>query len=211
VDGKVTFNGERVSYKAIYDLHEIGDTVTFDVLRNGKEQRVEIKIAKAKPFANPAVFYGERPRFITFAGLVFTALTRNYLQTWGNKWYLKSPFLIRFLQYYKPFLSDLDHQSEIVVLAQTLPHPVNTYANEHQHNVLIKVNAQNFANLEELSKLLTEATGEFVRFDFYENNVPLVLPLAQARAAQKAIEAAYQVDPDQWLKGREVDGAVKSL
>lgn len=72
--------------------------------------------------------------------------------------------------------------------------------------VLIRVNGKKVQSLDDLARALDQATGPHLVFEFWQEKVPLVLPLAASRAADKDITALYKIPLSRWL-GADEDGA----
>ena len=96
-DGKIEFYGERVSMQTIIDMKMQGEKITYKVFRNEKTISVTTELSTDVPSYDPGHYYGRYPRFFVYAGLVFNMLSREYLQTWGNKWYTDAPFSLLYL------------------------------------------------------------------------------------------------------------------
>ena len=207
-DGTVEFKGERVDFQAIYDLKQINENITFTILRAGEEKVVTTKIAAAQPYPFPENWYAEKPRYLVYSGLVFTALTINYLKTWGGKWYMNAPFFLRYVFYHFPFYEQYQNNREFVVLSARLPHAINAYVSSQQHAVVKMVDNKPVYRIEDMAKYFSESEGEFIRIDFHADVEPIVLPREQAQQVNEEINRRYGVHPDRWFKSGENDGAI---
>src|SRR5262249_33776837 len=127
LDGRIVFQGERIDFEILYDLRQIGDTVDFYVQRGDKKMHVPVKITRSSPAYSRSNIYARYPKYFVFAGLVFTTLSRNLLQTWGKQWYTKAPTPLRFLHRFALYTEPFDRDEDIIVFLSRLPHPVNRY------------------------------------------------------------------------------------
>jgi S1-C subfamily serine protease len=208
VDGKITFQGERVDFRTIYDLKQLGETASFELIREGAKKKVSFRLDKLKPHHDAVNVYAKNPRFFVYGGLVYTTLSRSYLRTWGEKWYREAPLLLRFLDAYAPMADDFADMDEFIVLAKRLPDAVNQHASGNQYGILTRVNGQPVRSIESLISLVEKAAGPFLLFEFFGSNEPLVLSVEDVRKRNPLILAKYGVTPDRWLAGPEVDGAL---
>lgn len=210
VDGKVSFQGERVDFRTLFDLKQIGDTIRFKIARESKVQEVTLTVAKSRPHHESRNVYEKHARFVVHGGLVFTALTRSYLKTWGERWFRDAPLLLRFLNSYSQYEPEFNVMRDVVVLAKRLPDDVNTYVSGNIYGVVSEVNGRKITSLDELPSALGAGSGEFIVVKFFGSDDPLVLDRARINAANAAINERYGVFPDRWLHGPEDDGALRT-
>jgi S1-C subfamily serine protease len=120
-NGTVQFMGKhRTRYDVVLGSRYIGDKVKLDIKRGGKTKTVELTLAKWQPLV-PRSRYDQPPQYLVYGGLVFQALTRDYLTTW-DKWWNKAPK--EFLNYY--YLGyRTPEQHEVVILTQILADDIN--------------------------------------------------------------------------------------
>lgn len=207
VDGKIVAFGERISFRANYDLKQRGDKVRFNVLRDGKRIDVVVKLDAKGPLYDPGQRFTLRPRFFVYAGLVFSALTRNYLQDWGRGWYYDAPLILRYLHNYAALIPGFESRRDIIVLSERLPHPVNTYAGPYMEEVLEKINGQPVDSVEDIPKIISGAKDEFLTFEFWKQKTPFVMARTAAEEANDAIRAQYRLPLREWFGGDDDDGA----
>lgn len=207
VDGKLKMYNERLSFRAHYDLKQVGDIIRFRILRRGERQLVALPLKAQAPFYEPGETYELKPRFLVFAGHVFTALSRSYLKVWGPNWTYDAPLILRYIQTYFAVLDEVRSKRDIIVLSDRLPHAVNSYAGPYFEEVLMRVNDRDVGSLDQLAQIFAAAEGDHLVFRFFKNNVPYVIDLGAARAAHPKILAQYKVPFDHWFKPEIVDGA----
>lgn len=208
VDGKVSFQGERVDFRSLFDLKQIGDSIAFKVSRQGEVQTIRLRIAPAREHHRPAYLYAKHPRYFVWGGLVFTALSRSLLRTWGARWYRDAPLLLRFLDTYSTYEPRAESMSDIIVLMKRLPDAVNTYATGNIAGVVTTVDDLPINSLSQLVERLELGQGEYARIAFWGSHDPLVLSRLQVAKRNPAILKRYGVVPDRWLAGPEIDGAI---
>jgi S1-C subfamily serine protease len=208
VDGKLDFQGERVDFRGVYDLKQIGDTAVFKVARAGQRLAVEVPVTVARSHHRPDHVYAQHARFFVYGGLVFTTLSRSYLRTWGDRWFRDAPLLLRYLDFYAPYEAEMAKTADVIVLAKRLPDTVNAYATSNMFGVVRSVDGNTVESLPELISALENGTGTYAIISFMGSNDPIVLERAAVKGRNAAINAKYGVVPDRWLAGPEVDGAL---
>ncbi len=208
VDGKVNFQGERVDFRTVFDLKQIGDVVLFKIARAGVSQKIEVKVDKVRPHSEPEYIYAKHSKYLVHGGLVFTALSRSYLRSWGERWYKDAPLLLRFLDSYSRFEEETRDSADIIVLAKRLPDAVNAYATTNLYGVVTAVDGKIVHSLAELASALEDGKDPFEVIDFMGAPEPIVLARDKVKARNVAINTKYGVIPDRWLAGPEDDGAI---
>lgn len=207
VDGKLSLFNERLSLRALYDLKQVGDEVEFFVLRKGEKKTIKVPLKAQGQFYDPGETYEIRPRFMVFAGHVFTSLSRSYLQGWGRGWGSEAPMLLRYIHSYFPLIEDFKKSRDVIVLADRLPHAVNTHAGPYIEEVLEGVNGHKVSSLEELAEVIEKDNSEFLVFKFWKKPLPYVINGKKARAADAEINSQYKLPLNKWLGDRSNDGA----
>lgn len=198
-DGKVSFEGDRLSFKAIYDLKLVGEFVKLELMRQKTRKTIKVKVPPNKPHVVKDSLYTHYPRYYVYAGLVFMALSRDYMERWGRNWYTDAPLLQRFLYMRSDYEPEFLDNRDIIVLADRLPDPFNAYADNYLQGVLLRVNGQPVKSLETLQETVEKDAGPFLTLEFYRPKAPLVFKTAEAKAKNASIRATYGVTRDYWL------------
>lgn len=192
-DGSVELDSESVELAEIVERKFLGDSVRMSILRDGQTQMLEMKL---KPFPSgiAANSYREKPRFVTFAGLVFQPVDQDFMKAFNP-----SDMRLRFL--FNTFLSDHIYRErpELVVLSSVLPDAVNTYASDFRFSILDEINGKKIHRLQDVAAALTE-TADFYVFRFLGEGRPLVLERAAVEAATPRILQRYNVSKTQYLQ-----------
>ncbi len=206
VDGKIRYKGERIDFLVVYDLAQIGDEITIDVVRDQKRIVQKLRVQKPLVTYDPSNRYQHAAKYYIFGGLVFTELSRDYLKTWGSRWYYDAPIGLRYLHHYYPVESELEDSEDIIVLADRLPHIQNRQAVDFLESVLVQVNGQSIRSMAELVMLVEQSEDEYLVFDFLHQDQPLVLNRRKIQSQHQQILSNYKVEHDRWLDGRR-DGS----
>lgn len=207
IDGKIVLHNERISLRALWDLKQLGDRVKAEILRDGKRQQVQFVLTPKGPYYDPGLKYWLRPRFTIVGGLVFSTLSRNYLQEWGKAWFYDAPLMLRHAQYFSTDIPALASKRDIVILSERLAHPVNTYAGPFMESILMKVNGQPVNAVEDIPKIIADQDGDYLIFEFLDQKTPLVLERAAVQEADPNIMQQYQVSLASWFGQESDDGA----
>jgi S1-C subfamily serine protease len=192
-DGSVVLDGNTVEFGELVERRQWGERIGFDVSRSGTVQRVEV------PLRNPAdpfcyrMLYDEAPEYHIMAGLVFMPVTRNLLGSIGSDLENRAVHNLFFLAAFAKLDGLARGRTQFVVLANRLPHTVNTYDEGFRYQVVTEANGRTIGALRDLVAALQQPTNGFhvVRFEGSEN--PLVLDAAQVREADDQIRRRYEI------------------
>lgn len=195
-DGTVAFRPkERTNMNYYVQVHQLGDWMELDILRERKVEKVRLKLDLSVGVNQlvPLERYDVRPTYYIYGGLIFSPLTVNYLKTWGATWFAAAPKnLVSTFQFDQ--LSQVGE--EVVVLTRVLPAEVNKgYHNSGDYRIA-KVNGQKINNLKDLVRIVAESRDQpFVTFaDRW--GAMLVLDRQAAEAANQEILDKYRIKED---------------
>jgi S1-C subfamily serine protease len=142
---------EYISYWYYIDQRQIGDTITFDILRDGEASKVSIKLENGYEEYRlvPYEQYDKPPTYFIYGGLVFMPMTTNYLleSNWSPE------------QAYQP---SSEEQHEVVVMTQVLADSVNRGYHNLTDIIISKVNGQSFATLEQFYELVMNSKEPYL-------------------------------------------------
>ena len=192
-DGRVFYEGERVDFKVYYDFKQVGELVSFEVMREGKTVDVLVKAAVGSGHYSSARIFPDRSDYIVYGGLVFEALSRNYLENWGDDWYEKAPISLRYLERFLEYEPGFQKGGPPAVLVARLPHAVNAYVDIPLGSVVARVNGKAVATLSDMQQQLATADSQFVVIEFWDTSNVVVLERAAVQAANQAIAKTYRV------------------
>ncbi len=185
-DGLVELEGERVILAEVAERKFKGDTVKFDILRDGKPMKEEVTFKVPFPYTHQANSYVP-PRYVMNAGLLFQPLNRNLMATYQ----FQNP---RVMYFFTHFVDDelYKDRDEAIVLTTLLPDPINTYLEEFREGIVETVNGKAIRNLKELSEAFEQKAEQLV-IGFEGTGRPLVLNAADGEAARERIRKRYNV------------------
>ncbi|MFY7929196.1 MAG: PDZ domain-containing protein, partial [Oligoflexus sp.] len=206
-DGKVQMYAERLDFRVVYDLKQVGETVQLDLLRKGQRSTIRVPLRAQAPEYDSGKSYQLRPRFLVYAGLVFTVLQRDYLELWGRNWTVEAPLTLRYAHVFAPLIAAFQDRRDVIVLADRLPHAINTFAGSYTDEILLSVNGEEVRSLEDLASKLDSNQEDFLLFRFWERDIPLVLRQAAAKEADSHILKRYNIPSARWFGSKADDGA----
>ena len=186
---------ERLSFEYLIADKAVGESAMFDVWRDGKEQRLEVKTRnfQAGDMLVPYHQFERQPEYIVTAGFVIQKLTRPYLRLWGKSWSGRvSPHLYH---YYRDLAFEPnDRRHDIVILSYVLPADINLGYRNLRQLVVAKVNGRDITCLGDV--LEAQRLDPDARFDIIElenANPIIVIPRDQLKEADQAIARNYGI------------------
>lgn len=207
-DGRIVFQGERVDFRTVFDLKQMGEKALFRLNRSGMIRDVLVPIQQDAPHPESQNVYARHPKYLVYGGLVFTSLSRSLLRTWGDKWYKDAPQLLRYLDLSATFDPAFQGIADVIVLTKRLPDPVNAYATDNVYGVVTHVDDQPVTSMQVLAALLEKGTGDFAVIRFHGSNEPIILSRAAVQTGQGDLLRRYGVPSAAWFHGSAIDAAV---
>lgn len=197
IDGLPIANNGTVSYlgrhRTRFDValvgKYVGDVVRLEIWRARERLTVELVLRRWMPLV-PRSRYDRPAPYFVYAGLVFQALTRDYLTTW-DKWWNKAPKELLH-SYYSGHRTSEQH--EVVVLTQVLADEINVGYTAASDKVVAAVNGKVPTDLAEFVRLVEGALG-IVEITLTSGAL-LVFEAAEVRAASPRILERYRVTAD---------------
>ncbi|MCH2062892.1 MAG: trypsin-like peptidase domain-containing protein [Roseibacillus sp.] len=181
--GNIEVDGEKVVLHEVVERKFAGDEVALQFLRQGETKGVTITL-KAFPHSRIyAVRYGERPRFVFFAGLVFQPLDFNLYSAYG----FDSPRVRKIFQNY---VSDalFKEREDVVVLTRVESDRLTSFITGFNGTVVDEINGTRVKNLRHAHELLYAGDQpEFITIKCNGVARPIVIPSAEVESANKRI------------------------
>jgi len=195
-DGTIEFRPkERTRADYYTQLHQIGETLNLDILRDGREQKVRIALNKPVGFSDlvPRERYDVRPTYYIYGGLIFIPLTQNYLMAWGEDWYSNAPRHLVAL--YQEGRQSVEGE-QVVILSKTLSAEVNSGYHDVNDLHISKVNGFKIHNLRELIRIVeSKSRSPFIVFESRQG-LKIVLERKRAETELAKILKIYSVPKD---------------
>ena len=199
-DASITIWNERLPLTEAAEIKLAGEKIAVTFVRDGKILNNKIVLMRFVPKIELANKYNEEPEFIVFAGLVFMPLSREYIKTWGNKWYDEAnKKLLYYYFYYVPDEIYKDNPYPIV-LCKRLPDPVNTYCEDYEDLIITSVNGKKMNSLREMRDLKNNIKEGFIVIEFENDVSPIVLKAENIHDADQRIMKRYNINKMENLK-----------
>jgi hypothetical protein len=192
-DGTVELDGDRVQMAEIAERKFKGDTLTFELMRDGKKVEQKLTFNSPWTFDMQSNRFDIAPRYLIHGGLMFQPLSRNLMAAFQ----FQNPRLdYVFNQYISREL--YKDNPDVVILSGILPDPINVYAAEFREAILDDVNGVKIKTLDDLASAVAKDT-EFDVFTFRGSGRPLVLERKAVKDAIQRIQSRYGVTSDRNL------------
>lgn len=191
-DGTVEFRHHMyTSFKYYIDQKQLGQSVTFDILRDGKNMKVDIKLSKIADddLLVNTLSYDVMPRYFIYGGYVFTPLTRNLLaetrssilelREAAGEWVKKD-------------------KDEVVILLKVLASKMNRGDHNFLYWMVDKVDSKKFKNFNEFLELVKNAKGKYLILE-NRDGIKVAIDRKKAIQMQDAILKKYSIKSSQRL------------
>ena len=203
-DGMIPYRGNRVAAGVAFQQPQAGELLKLSVFRAGQPLDVEVRMEVYDGDRLAGRQYDVPPRYFIHAGLVFTPLSANYLETVGQpgRDYLWEGLArLTYQLYHLEAESPGAARPEPVVLSGILPHAVNADLGVRGRLVVNRINGVRIERLEDVRRALLEHRGarHLIEFDGPEQGPLEALDRVAAAAAHADILRTYGIVSDQRL------------
>lgn len=200
-DGMIKIHDLTLNWGEALEQKQIDDSIEVAFYRDGSLQKASLK-AKVNPLPLPwGLQFDKQPSYYVYAGITFTPLSRNYLQTFGSKWITDIPFTLRYLFYNSLQISTDPNITEYVVISEILPDEVNTYCNGFISQVVVSVNGTKVHCLKDvITELEKDPVSGCHEVRFWGSDSPMILDAAQVAEKQKSILEKYEIPAQAYLE-----------
>jgi len=197
VDGRAIANNAttqyRGKYRTRYDVilgeRSVGDDTTLEILRDGKIMELTFPL-KPLELLVPRSQYDTLPSYFIYGGLVFQALSRDFLTTWES-WWDKAPKEFLYLYYSGTRRAE---KQEVVILTQVLADEINVGYEDLYSEAVVSVNGKQPVDMADFVGLV-ESSVDLVEIQTSSQGVIVMEPGA-ARKANESILSRYHIPRD---------------
>src|SRR6266536_4256281 len=203
-DGNVELEGEPADFQEVVERKFKGGSVNLDIWRDKQPMTVKIEFVKtAWPYLIQGHSYDVRPRYVLYGGLLFQPLNLDLLE--ANR---STDLRLRhFFEYFILEQLYLQHP-DVIVLANILPDPINTYLAPYRGGIVDEINGKKIRTLDDLANSFAEAPERIV-IRMIGDGPPLVLDRNKVEAARERIKTRYNVLKEQNLEEQPGSNAPK--
>jgi len=186
---------DRVSFHHLITTHNIGESINFDIWRDGAQQQIRIKAKNfnAEDMLVPYYEYGRQPEYVVSGGFVFQKLTRPYLTNWGKNWTGKVS--AHLYHYYRDMaFKPTAERRDIVILSYILPANINLGYKDLGQMVVKKFNGMTIRSIADiLTAQKINPESKYDVLDFELNKPLVVIPRQQLPTADMLISKNYGI------------------
>jgi PDZ domain len=198
-DGTVKVGDARVTFEHLFDMKQAGDPVRLLVWRDGRELTLTATSRRIARLDNQRNRYGVAPRYVVYAGLVFMALDRELLKTFGRGWPATADRNLVWNHLYREAEEPETADREIVVLIRVLRHPVNSQMSFPGPVAVCRINGVALKGLADVPGAFAANSDRFHTIEFEGSAGFEALDRAQADAAHNQILKQYGISKDRNL------------
>ena len=188
----------KLDYRALVGLqYRVGGELPLRVLRQGRRLTVRVTLPPIREelfLVNPLPT-DRPPLYLVWGGLLFTELTYDYLETWGDGWKGKADE--RLVWYWNRALYPSGDRRRVVLLVQVFAMEENTGYHSIRNAVLRACDGRTVRDLAHLRELLAAGGGPEggspYRSLSFEDGRSIVLERAAVEAAGKKVVETYGV------------------
>lgn len=188
-DGTIKFNEkDRLWFSYLISSKQFNDNVELEIIRNGKKEIVNLKLFDYEELV-PDIVYDQLPSYFSYGGFVFTKLTKNLIEEWGDDWYSRAPF--NFVKLNEEGDKSITLE-DVPVIIDFLPDEINVGYNYATYKSVRSVNGVKVKSLSHLAEVIYNVKDEFLNIEL-EGNHNIILPTKDLKEANKRISDRYKV------------------
>jgi S1-C subfamily serine protease len=197
-DGKIAVVPEsQVSFEYLIDRKQLGDTLTVELLRDGRYMTMNVPLDQLSKDRMQIVqyVYDRAPSYLVVGGFVFSPLSKNYVFNFDDKsieWSTRSHLigLSRMLNTPGAF------RNELIVLAGLLPDSSTVGYDDCLGHVVTSVDGRPVADMKDLMETLDARKGEHHRIQLEPGNKEVFLSAEITPDIQRAILEKFDIAED---------------
>jgi S1-C subfamily serine protease len=198
-DGTILYQGNRLQVGVAIDEVQHGGSVPVTLWREGAEITLSLPVNVNRLDRAEGNQYDLLPRYLVYAGLVFTPLSRDYLRNYGSSWGDGDVNALVYELHYRRDETPTVVRTEPIVLAAVLPHAVNANLTVRGHALVDKINGVRIEKLEDVVQALAKADGATHALELLPGHSLECLDRAEADKAGPEILKTYGIPQDRRL------------
>ncbi len=188
-NGSVEFRpGEYIDYTHYIDLHQLGEAVKLDIIRDNKPMQVAIRLDKpGKDYLliKPSQ-YDKQPTYYIHGGFVFMPLNQDLLESMRSV-----PTALAAVAMDSPN----EERREVVIMTKVLPADINKDYHHDAGLIIEKINGESFVDFNEFFAKIQQNPADFIVLET-DDGYQIVIDNVEAKAKQPAILARYGITAD---------------
>jgi len=191
-DSKVEFRKHQFTYYPYYlDKKQIGQSVSLDIIREGKAMQVDVVVNKktGDTLLVDTIKYDVMPKYYILGGYVFAPLTRNLLHN-------KKGHLLRLRLAASEWASN--EQQERVLLLKVLAHDINRGDYNYSLWMVDKVNGKEYVDFKDFVNIIKSSKDKYIVLEGHKGS-KVIIDRLKAKAVEKDILQRYNVKDNERL------------
>lgn len=212
-DGTFEFRkNERITLQHLFTMKQVNDEIDIKVMRNGEIKHVKTILT---PFAAtvPHAKYYKTPEYYIFGGFVFTILSTDLLEAWGEDWWERAPIDFTYYLIGAGRANKVKKKNHVVLL-HVLSDEINVGYQQNNNNIVEKVNGQEFSSFQEFVMMVEESkeNQEETSIDL-ERTDKIILEnknidqITQEIIKRNNISSPYSQQVQQWINDRTLNAS----
>ncbi|MCK5725723.1 MAG: trypsin-like peptidase domain-containing protein [Thiotrichaceae bacterium] len=183
-------DNEMITFNHYVDMHQLGESIVLDILRDGKELKLDIVLTKTeeafslvggKQFEKP-------PSYFIYGGFVFMPLTTDYIAASKSRFSSGLDENITVLSQFWP----TKKRSEAVILSKVLPDHSNKGFHQVSDFLVQSINGEPFADFNTFYKIFRESKSNYIVLED-QFGYQVVINREMAFENQKKILQRYRI------------------
>lgn len=128
--------------------HKMGDDMQVTISRNGKEQKLVVKLNSRPESIIPSHMHDKAPKYLVKGGMIFQELNEQYLQIFGKDWKSRAPLsLLDVVNHPEDYE---EGRNRVVFLSAVIPNKATVGYERLRSIVVKKVNGKEIADISSL-------------------------------------------------------------
>lgn len=188
-DGTIAFRQhEYTDYNYFVDQHQMGDSVTLDIIREKKPLKIKgvLKNRADDMFLVKTTRYDTMPTYVIYGGYIFSPLTRNLVRSTSRNRLKLSCLASKWQE---------DKKDEVVVLLKVLASDISRGDNSFGMWPIDKVNGESFKNFKEFYEKMEKIEEQYIVLED-KDGVKVIIDKKEAMEKQDAVLTKYNIEYD---------------
>jgi len=198
-DGSILLNGNRVDAGVAFNFAQMNESVQLRLWRDGAEVEFGMPLRVCQAGRGAGFQYDLLPRYLVYAGLVFTPLSLDYLRSAGidpsDPAHSDLVYELRF----RPQESPGTARPEPIMLASVLPDVVNANFGVRGRAFVDRINGVRIERLEDVIRAFEGNQQPFDVFEFAPHRTVECLQRSGLAEANEGILKKYAIAQDRRL------------
>jgi len=197
-DGTVAFRRhEYTSFNYYVDKHQMGESVSFDILRDRKKMHVEVPLKNTADdlLLVKTTQYDKMPRYFIYGGYIFSPLSRNLLNSVGRK-------RLKLLYYTTQWPTR--EKKEVVLLLKVLASELSRGNYGVSLWPIEKLNGETFDSFDTFYRRVQDFKGQYLVLED-KDGIKIVIDRKKSMKSQQKILKRYNIEFDRSIDLREAN------